>query len=259
MSLYRESTLNRRLELRLQATGCPSLDDYISLIRKNPQEAFNFQEHLLIHVTRFFRDKPVFTYLERRVLPDLLENLLFRERRTLRVWSVGCATGEEPFSLAMILYNLTRERGIHPVILATDISARVLAHGREASFGKEQLKSVPRPWRELYFLPANGGGVRIAPNLRRMVVFRQHNLINDEPPGTFDLIMCRNLLIFFKPETHAFLLKKIIKALNEPGVLVLGRSESLNSNLGLKLISSRFHVYKRIEQKSQISLSIKGG
>lgn len=258
VSLYRQSTISRRLQLRLQATGCSSLDGYIKLIQKDPQEAFNFQEHLLIHVTRFFRDKPVFTYLERRILPGLIENLFTRQRRTLRVWSIGCATGQEPFSLAMILYNLTRQRGIHPVILATDISAKVITQAREACFRPEEMRPIPRPFRDLHCLPQKRGGFRIAPNLRRMVVFHQHNLISDEPLGTFDLILCRNLLIFFKPEAHDFLLAKIAKALNDEGFLVLGRSESLNSKLGLTLVSSRFHVYQKVGGKTQSSFSRKG-
>ncbi len=244
-SPYRESTLRRRLQLRLQATGCRTINDYISFIRQNPQEAGNFQENLLIHVSRFFRDRPVFSYLERRVLPSLLDNLCWRQRRTLRIWSVGCASGQEPFTLAMILHGPVVERGLHPIILATDVSWRVLARAREALFTRHDLRPIPKPLRKAYFLEERPGFYRVSSLLRRMVVFRQHDFVHEVPPGKFDLVLCRNVLIFFQPEIHDFLLQKITQSITPGGVLVLGRSESIISHDGLRPLSGRFHIYQK--------------
>ena len=252
---YRESTVSRRLELRLQATGCRSIQEYLNYVQTHPQEAINFKENLLIHVTRFFRDKPVFTYFERRLLPSWLNNLVRRERRLVRVWSVGCASGEEPFTLAMILHQPTRERGLHPLILATDISPRILARAREALFRKSELRSVPRPYRELYFSEVKSGLFRLSSELRRYVIFRQHDLLQDEPPGLFDLVVCRNLLIFFRPEVQEKLLKKLIQATAEGGFLILGRSERINPDGSLELLSSHFSLYQKIEVSERKAFS----
>jgi len=251
---YRESTVIRRLELRLQATGCQNIREYLNYVQSHPQEAINFKENLLIHVTRFFRDKPVFTYFERRHLTSWLDNLIARQRRLVRVWSVGCASGEEPFSLAMILHQPTRERGLHPLILATDVSPRILARAREALFRKSELRSVPPHFRQLYFSEVKPGLFRLSSELRRYVIFRQHDLLQDEPPGLFDLVVCRNLLIFFRPEVQERLLKKLIQATTEGGFLILGRSERVNPDGSLELLSSRFSLYQKIEvpQKKRV-------
>jgi len=244
---YRESTLSRRLELRLQATGCRSIQEYLNYVKTHPQEAINFKENLLIHVTRFFRDKPVFTYFERRLLPSWLDNLLARDRRLVRVWSVGCSSGEEPFTLAMILHQPTRKRGLHPLILATDVSPRILARAREALFRQSELRYVPRHYRQLCFSEVKPGLFRLNPELRRYVIFRQHDLLQEEPPGLFDLVVCRNLLIFFRPEVQEKLLKKLVQATAEGGFLILGRSERVKADGSLELLSSRFSLYQKME------------
>lgn len=249
---YRESTLRRRLELRLQATACESIREYIRFMQRNPAEAFNFKENLLIHVTRFFRDRSVFTFLERRLLPLWLDKLVAQQRRTLRVWSVGCASGQEPFSLAMVLHRPASEKGLHPIILATDVSARILARSREAVYRREDLRPIPLRLREIFFTEEKSGLFRVSPFLRRMLVFRQHDLVQDEPPGTFDLIMCRNLLIFFRPEFQDQLLQKISTALTEGGLLILGRSERISSGNGLQLLSARFQVYQKRPKEEKI-------
>lgn len=242
---YRDSTLKRRLELRLQATGCRNIQEYIDYIQCHPQEAINFKENLLIHVTRFFRDRAVFTYFEHRLLPRWLDNLVARQRRLLRVWSVGCASGEEPFTLAMILHQLTLRRGLHPLILATDVSPRILARAREAIFGKKELRYIPHHYRQIYFSEIKPGLFRLCSELRRLVIFRLHDLLQDEAPGFFDLIVCRNLLIFFRPEAQEQILSKIIQSLTEGGLLLLGRSERINPNGSLELLSSQFCVYQK--------------
>lgn len=246
---YRDSTLKRRLELRLQSTGCRNIREYIKYIQRHPQEAINFKENLLIHVTRFFRDRAVFTYLECRLLPDWLDKLVARQRRLLRVWSVGCASGEEPFTLAMILHQPALQRGIHPFILATDVSPRILTRAREAVFRRSELRYIPHHYRQIYFSETKPGLFRLCSELRRLVIFRQHDLLQNEAPGFFDLIVCRNLLIFFRPEAQEQILNKIVQSLAEGGLLLLGRSERINPDGSLELVSSRFCIY----QKSQAS------
>lgn len=257
---YRESTLKRRLELRLQVTGCQTIREYINYIQRNPQEAIDFKENLLIHVTRFFRDRPVFTYFERRLLPGWLDQLVAQRRRLLRVWSVGCASGEEPFTLAMILHQPTLQRGIHPLILATDVSPRILARAREAVFRKRELRYVPHRYRQIYFSEIKPDLFRLCSELRRLVIFRQHDLLQDEAPGFFDLIVCRNLLIFFRPEAQEKLLSHMTQALAEGGLLLLGRSERINPNGSLELRSSRFSVYQKnpVSGKGVISTPMRG-
>ncbi len=248
---YRDSTLKRRLELRLQATGCRNIQEYINYIRNNQEEAFNFKENLLIHVTSFFRDRAVFTFLERKVFPDWLDKLASRQRRLLRVWSVGCASGEEPYSLAMILHQPTLKRGIHPVILATDVSPRVLAKAREAIFRQRELRNIPKFYRQIYFSEIKPGIWRLCPELRRLVIFRQHDLLQEEVPGFFDFIVLRNLLIFLRPEAQEQVLRKIIQSLVGGGLLLLGNSERINPNGSLELLSARHCLYQKRQASSQ--------
>ncbi|MCX7974655.1 MAG: protein-glutamate O-methyltransferase CheR [Candidatus Aminicenantes bacterium] len=243
---YRDSTLKRRLELRLQATRCRKIKEYLAYIKNHPEEAFIFKENLLIHVTRFFRDRPVFTYFEQRLLPGWLNQLMASKRRRIRIWSVGCASGQEPFTLAMILHRPATERGLHPLILATDISPQVLDKAREALYSASELRYVPRHYRQIYFTEIKPKLFRLTPELRQLVNFRQHDLLQDKAPGKFDLIVCRNLLIFFRPEAQSLLLKKLIQSLNEGGLLLLGRSERINLDSSLELVSSRFCFYRKM-------------
>lgn len=243
---YRESTLKRRLELRLRATGCRNIQEYIAYLRRYPEEAFIFKENLLIHVTRFWRDRPVFTYFERHLLPQWLDHLVAQKRRRLRIWSVGCASGQEPFTLAMILHQPAKKRGLQFHILATDISSQILAKGREALYAQRELSYVPPSYRQIYFSEVKPGLFQVCPEIRKLVSFCQLDLFKEKGPGLFDLIVCRNLLIFFKPEAQSLLINKIIHSLKKDGLLLLGRAERINPNGSLELVSSRFCFYRKI-------------
>ena len=180
---------------------------------------------LSIHVSQFFRNPDTFLALERHVLPDLCRRARAAGRGALRLWSVGCAGGEEPYSLALLVDEL-RPAGLEISILATDVSEPVLDTARDALFDPARLLEVPPAVRDRYFA-GEQGRFRLDARVRAMVRFERHNVMTatEFPPA--DLILCRNVLIYFTREEQARILARFAAALPEGGALVLGRAETL--------------------------------
>jgi len=220
---YKPSTVSRRIERRATIRQCPDLECYARLLREEPQELDQLCHDLLIGVTSFFRDEPAFRFLEQRVIPGLLESAGERE---VRVWVPACATGEEVYSLAMLFREACELRGREPRVrlFATDVHQRSLAAAAQGLYplDAEGLTEERRRW-----FTREPEGLRVRPELRRMVVFAGHNLIQDPPFTRMDLVVCRNLLIYLRPEAQSRILHVFHFALRRGGVLFLGPSESL--------------------------------
>ncbi len=147
---YRPTTLKRRLELRLSATRSKNYRDYLVYLNRDPSESYKFLDTLFITVTDFFRDRGVFSYLEKRVLPDMIEDVAAEKGQELSVWSIGCSKGQEPYSLAMIL-DLVRRRkrkGIKISILATDVSEMSLKEASLALYKRSEMKNIPQKYKK---------------------------------------------------------------------------------------------------------------
>ena len=221
---YKPSTVGRRIERRVAIRQCEGVAAYIHLLQDDPRELDQLCHDLLIGVTSFFRDEAAFAFLETRVIPRLLQEAGERE---LRVWVPACATGEEVYSLAILFREgaerLGREARVR--LFATDVHQRSLATAAQGLYGadKEGLSAE----RILRWFTLEDGGLRVRPELRRMVVFAGHNLIQDPPFTRMDLVVCRNLLIYLRPEAQNRILHVFHFALRKGGVLFLGPSESL--------------------------------
>lgn len=172
---------------------------------------------LTIRVTEFFRDPLTWGVMKSEVLPGLLNR-----SSEIKVWSAGCATGEETYSLAILFEEAKRQVSI----LGTDLDQEALRSAREGIYPEERLKLVPPPLREIYFKPVNNG-YQIIQKMRDCVDFRDVNLVTGEPPGEFDLVSCRNVLIYFSKELQERVLLKFHEALKPGGLLWLGKAESL--------------------------------
>jgi len=173
---YRCSTLKRRQESRLLTTKSKSYKEYLSLLKKDPSEYHKFLETFTINVTEFFRDKRVFLMLKRKILPDLLEKITSKKRKRIRIWSIGCAGGQEPFSLAIILDEIMKSKkyNLKITIHATDVNKTVLKQANRAQYKKAELKNVPRKHLNTYFTKINKNEFKIKNNIINLI-FRGKN------------------------------------------------------------------------------------
>lgn len=225
LATYKDRCVKRRIATRVRARGCSEAGPYLDLLARDEAELDALLAALTIHVTQFFRNPSMFSMLERQVLPALIQRLQAEGRRTLRLWSVGCASGEEPYSLALMLRELAPP-GIKVEILGTDISASILASARHALYDEQRLAEVPAAIRARYF-DKEGRGYRLIEPIRRMVQFEQHNMLTAADYPQADLIACRNVLIYFSREEQENILQRFAAALPVGGILILGKAEML--------------------------------
>lgn len=229
---YKRSGLIRRVSKRMQSVTLKDYVEYMDYLEVHPEEFTQLFNTILINVTTFFRDEPTWDYLAREILPHLLNEKSPDD--PVRVWNAGCSSGEETYSLAMLLAEAVgTEAFIRRVkIYSTDVDEEALAQARSAAYDKEDLQAVPASLCKTYFKSLAGRYV-FRPDLRRSVIFGRHDLLQDAPISRLDLMVCRNTLMYFNAEAQARVLARLHFALNETGVLFLGRAEMLltHSNL----------------------------
>jgi two-component system, chemotaxis family, CheB/CheR fusion protein len=223
---YKRATLERRITKRLQSVGCDGFADYLDYLEVHPDEFGQLFNTVLINVTSFFRDASTWEFLATSVLPRLIARR--EEGAPIRVWSAGCATGEEAYTLAMIFAEAlgVSEFNDSVKIYATDADEEALAKARSAVYTEQEVAEVPPPLLEKYF-EASDGRYAFRKDLRRHIIFGRHDLIQDAPISRVDLLVCRNTLMYFNAETQAKILQRFQFALNDHGVLFLGRAETL--------------------------------
>jgi two-component system CheB/CheR fusion protein len=225
---YKRASLQRRVQRRMEAIGLPGYEEYLDHLLVHPDEFTQLFNTILINVTGFFRDPDAWTYLSEQLLPTILRR---REGQPIRVWSAGCASGEEAYTLAMVL---AEQLGIDEVrdrvkIYATDVDEEALAQARQASYAERELEVVPADMRERYFEPV-GNRFVFRKELRRSVIFGRNDLVQDAPISHVDILACRNTLMYFNAETQSQILNRMHFALRPDGVLFLGKAEMLLSH-----------------------------
>lgn len=227
-SRYKISTIMRRLQRRMQLQQEEKLERYLEQLREEPQEVQALSDEFLINVTSFFRDPAVFQHLEDVVLPKLFEKQSTEDQ--LRIWSVGCATGEEAYSLAMLLAEEAAKRDEPPSIqiFASDLHEGSLHKAREGFYPGDIETDISAERLRRFFVKEDGG-YRIRKELREMIIFTPHNLLSDPPFSKIDLIVCRNLLIYMKREVQRDIFELFHYALRSEGFVLLGSSEHLDS------------------------------
>jgi len=215
---------------RLRATRTRDVASYLPLLDQ-PDERQALLDEVTIQETHFFRNPPQIRALRRYVLPELVRHAETAGRR-LRIWSAGCSTGEEAYSLAMLLHELLPLRAAWDVkVVATDVSARALAAARLGHYGERSVHLVPPAARERFFVPAPDGQVAVRPEVRDLLEFRHHNLVTEPVPFGYDervdLVLCRNVTIYFSRDTTRALMARLHATLRDGGYLFLGHSETL--------------------------------
>ena len=233
-SSYKEDTLLRRLEKRKEALGVATADAYQALIRRNPHELHSLQHLFLVSMSSFYRDRDSFQSLERELAARIVDK---QQGVPVRVWVPGCASGEEPYTLAVILSELLGScRQLHPLaITATDLNGEALTMARAGIYPRTAFKEMDDALRDRYFIP-KGEQFEVTPELRACVQFEQRDVLSGTPPGELDLVSCRNLLIYMKSHLQDQLIKCFHQALLPDGLLFLGQYESL-SFLGSSLFT----------------------
>jgi len=224
---YKPATILRRLRGRMSATSRPTLAAYAAFLESDPEEYARLVNSLLIKVTEFFRDPKVFDYLRDRVLPELIEEAR-RDRREIRFWSAGCSTGEEAYSLAIILAEALGEAAAWPDIriFGTDIDRDAIAFARRGIYPANALKSLPSILRDRYFVKSDGH-FEVAKRLRALMVFGEHDLAERAPFPRIDLLLCRNVLIYFSVPMQQVALETFAFSLRPGGRLALGAAETV--------------------------------
>lgn len=252
LATHKHALLTGRLARRLRLLGLPNMQEYYQLVTQPDQqhERAIMIDCITTNETHFFREPRHFDYLERQVFPTWQQEAAAGTRLTrLRVWSAGCSTGEEPYSLAMLmLKHFPVTLGWELEVLATDISTRVLEKARAAVYPIEKAKEIPVEYLRAYMLKGKGdhkGEMKVSPELHRVVRFARVNLHADSYPipGSFDLIFCRNVLIYFDQESKMKVISGIIGRLAPSGLLFVGHSEHLGGiALNLKTVAPTVHA-----------------
>lgn len=251
LSHYKSNQMRRRLEHFMSNLNFQDVISFCSSLEHNPAMVERLKDFLTINVSEFFRDPKYFNLLMTDVLPAML-----KARTRLNIWSAGCSNGVEPYSVAMILNYLaplSRHR-----ILATDIDLKCLERARNGGpYRAAEVRNAPREFLDKYFVIADDG-YRVAEEIRQSVVFKQHDLLKDFIGSGFDLIICRNVLIYLTEEAKCQLLQRFHCALKENGILFLGATEIIldPAHFGFTLYHTCFYRKATASRASSVTSKI---
>jgi chemotaxis protein methyltransferase CheR len=224
--------LEKRLARRLIALNLPSFRDYYQYLKYNrnkDQELMDIMDILTTNETYFFREAFQLKAFTDEIIPELLHEKSAGGRRSLRIWSAGCSTGEEPYTIAMLLHDMTELRGWKIEIVGTDISQRVLQHARRAVYGKSAFRATDEKYLKRFFVEQDDG-LKVCDNIRNLVTISHLNLFDSNRMvmlGKMDLIFCRNVIIYFDLAAKKRVVESFFNTLDDGGYLLLGHSESL--------------------------------
>jgi len=243
---YKAATIQRRIERRMQLTQVSELANYINKIANNSDELDLLYRDLLVEVTYFFRDGEAFRRLENEVIPQLIRECAQDDE--IRVWVSGCATGEEAYSIAMLLHHAaeTMKRTVNVKIFASDVHQKSMEIASSAIYSPKSIENVPTRFREKYF-SQHGDFFHVKPEIRRMVVFARHDLTRDPPFTRINLLSCRNVLIYLEPEIQRRILAMFHFGMRVGGTLMLGPSETIG-NLAKEFdtIDQHWRIYRKL-------------
>ncbi len=245
---YRDKCLKRRIAVRMRANNVATYRDYMLVLKKNPSEYDELVDALTINVSSFFRDRGTFGVIQDTVLPQLISSKQKHNKKIIRLWSAGCASGEEPYSLAICLRELLGDR-IEDFIIsiyATDIDEGSLDKARLAEYDGQALRGVEEKRLGRYF--TYNGKYTVKREVKELVKFKRHDLISDEPLMHLDVILCRNVVIYFSRDSQEKLFQKFCDGLNPGGYLVIGKTETLTSRASrmFRPIDLKERVYQKL-------------
>ncbi len=244
-SNYKEDYIKRRILSRMRLTNTADFEAYHKYLLANPQEIELLRNALTINVTKFFRDPEVFEVLRREVLPDLAGR-----RGSIRIWCAGCATGEEPYSIAILAHELMAiRRNVNVTIYATDIDTVVLEKARAGIYDQKTLENVDEHQIRRHFISRDDGMFEVRPHIKDLVKFRQHDLMSGVPVARYlDAVTCRNVTIYFTEQQKNELVRLIYSALAVDGYYIMGKTEYLGREV--EHLFAPYNVMQKILRKA---------
>lgn len=239
LNAYKEKQMKRRIDTLIGKNGIVGYEKYIQLLKSNREKFDEFVNYLTINVSEFYRNPEQWELLEREIFPELLK----KSGRNLKIWSAACSTGDEPYSLVMAL---SRHLPLSQIkIIATDIDKQVIAKAKTGLYSEKSIVSVPKDLKSKYFTKI-GPSYQISNEVKARVEFRQHNLLKDSYESNCDLIVCRNVLIYFTEEAKEEIFAKFHKALKPGGSLFIGSTEQIINYKELHYKRKNSFFYERV-------------
>ncbi len=238
LSAYKPNQLHRRISSLMSRLGLKDYLEYTKLLEKNDSQKQRFLDFITINVTEFFRNPELYLELE-----SILKDELLVKKAGLRAWSAACSIGAEPYSMAIILDKISP--GANHMIMATDIDETILKRGKAGVYFNHEVKSLKEEYINKYF-KLEGDKYVIAPKLKAMVNFTKHDLIHDKYPQSLDLIVCRNVVIYFNTQTKDDIYKRFYDSLKPGGILFVGATESVYNYRELGFSKASSFIYRKI-------------
>lgn len=235
LTLYKEAQMKRRLTSLRDKRGFTSFQNYFNALRTDEQLFQEFLERMTINVSEFFRNRSRWDVLQKQILPELAA-----DKSRIKLWSAACSTGEEPYSLSILLHELQ----LNGSILATDLDESILNRARAGLYLEKSLREVPQALRSAHFLKT-AGGWKVSEQLKKLVTFNKHNLLKDPYPKGIDLIVCRNVMIYFTEEAKADIYNRFSDSLRPGGILFVGSTEQIFNPHKFGLESAGTFFYRK--------------
>ena len=243
---YNRNFLRRRIASRMNRTGLFSGPEYNRLLMRNAREFSNLLQNLTINISEFMRDSEVYRILERRILPELAQ---INRGKTLSLWSAGCSRGEEPYSLAIILLKLGIPQQLPTRLVATDIDGIALDTAVRGAYEQFSLKNISEHDRHIFFRCLKNGTCCVSDRVKELVEFARHDIVRDPSLGSFDMIVCRNVSIYFTKAMQMRMYERFLGDLVPGGYLVTGMTETPPTRFGNHFAEVDFHgrIYRKVD------------
>jgi Methylase of chemotaxis methyl-accepting proteins len=238
LSAYKSNQLHRRIGSLMSRVGVSTVEEYIALLKKDPAQKQKFLDFITINVSEFFRNPEIFEDLK-----DKLKNELLKKESSIKIWSAACSIGAEPYSIAMYLDELS-PMGRHKII-ATDIDNTILDKAKKGEYVLSEIKNVKKEYLAKYFT-IKDDKYTISPKIKSMVTFKKHDLILENYERDFDLIVCRNVVIYFNQDIKDEIYKKFSQSLKKGGLLFVGATESIYNYRDYGFEKASTFIYRKL-------------
>ncbi len=233
LNFYKEKQMRRRIDTLATKNGAKSYAEFVQMIKTDKEKFEQFVNFLTINVSEFYRNPDQWKLMDEQVIPKIIKE----QKRPIKIWSAACSTGDEPYSLAMAFSKHIPLSDIK--IMATDIDKQVIEHAKVGLYAEKSIAAVPDDLKKKYFTKI-GNSYQISDNIKKCVTFKEHNLLKDTYPKDYDLILCRNVVIYFTDEAKNMIYKNFFDSLKTHGVLFIGSTEQISNykDIGFNRMSS---------------------
>lgn len=233
LNFYKEKQMRRRIDTLATKNGAKTYAEYVVMLKSDKEKFEQFVNFLTINVSEFYRNLDQWKLMDEKVIPKLLKE----QKKPIKIWSAACSTGDEPYSLAMAFSKHMKLSDIR--ILATDIDRQVIEHAKVGLYSEKSVAGVPEDLKKKYFTKI-GTSYQISDEIKRCVTFKEHNLLKDIYPKDYDLILCRNVVIYFTEEAKDMIYRNFYSSLKNHGVLFIGSTEQISNykDIGFTRMSS---------------------